>query len=245
MDIETRIERYWNERSANFGEVRRRELESADAEAWREFITTKIPARRPLKILDVGTGAGFFAILLSRLGHEVIGIDMSREMLTQARLNAEHFAIRAEFSEMNAQKPDFDDEMFDVVISRNLTWTLPDVESAYREWRRVLKCGGVLLNFDSDYGDANFFNVTTCSGSGVNATNAARSKTHCRSAKNGVPSGMPPSCVRSVLTCGLTTTFRRSCTSTKLSTSIGLRCLQSLQSSLNRATSTNSPFPSH
>ena len=170
MDIETRIERYWNERSANFGEVRRRELESADAEAWREFITTKIPARRPLKILDVGTGAGFFAILLSRLGHEVIGIDMSREMLTQARLNAEHFAIRAEFSEMNAQKPDFDDEMFDVVISRNLTWTLPDVESAYREWRRVLKCGGVLLNFDSDYGDANFFNVTTCSGSGVNAT---------------------------------------------------------------------------
>ena len=170
MDIETRIERYWNERSANFGEVRRRELESADAEAWREFITTKIPARRPLKILDVGTGAGFFAILLSRLGHEVIGIDMSREMLTQARLNAEHFAIRAEFSEMNAQKPDFDDEMFDVVISRNLTWTLPDVESAYREWRRVLKCGGVLLNFDSDYGDANFFNVTTCSSSGVNAT---------------------------------------------------------------------------
>ena len=64
---------------------------------------------------------------------------------------------------MNAQQPDFDDEMFDVVISRNLTWTLPDVESAYREWRRVLKCGGVLLNFDSDYGDKNFLDEKTCS----------------------------------------------------------------------------------
>jgi len=53
---------------------------------------------------------------------------------------------------MNAQELDFADNTFDVVISRNLTWTLPDVMQAYREWQRVLKKGGRLLNFDSDYG---------------------------------------------------------------------------------------------
>ena len=63
---------------------------------------------------------------------------------------------------MNAQALDFDDETFDVVISRNLTWTLPDVVQAYREWRRVLKTGGVLMNFDSNYGDKNFLNEQTC-----------------------------------------------------------------------------------
>ena len=38
-----------------------------------------------------------------------------------------------------------------MVLSRNLTWTLPEPEKAYREWFRVLKPGGWLLNFDADY----------------------------------------------------------------------------------------------
>ncbi|MBO4780239.1 MAG: class I SAM-dependent methyltransferase, partial [Selenomonadaceae bacterium] len=62
----------------------------------------------------------------------------------------------AEFKRMNAQSLEFADETFDAVVTRNLTWTLPDVKTAYREWRRVLKIGGVLMNFDSDYGDKRF-----------------------------------------------------------------------------------------
>ena len=46
---------------------------------------------------------------------------------------------------------DYEDGCFDAVISRNLTWTLPDPEQAYGQWFRVLKPGGVLLNFDADY----------------------------------------------------------------------------------------------
>ena len=53
---------------------------------------------------------------------------------------------------MDAENPDFPDETFDVIISRNLTWTLPHVSHAYKEWVRVLKKGGVLLNFDANYG---------------------------------------------------------------------------------------------
>ena len=57
---------------------------------------------------------------------------------------------------MDAEKLLFADESFDMVISRNLTWTLPHPQEAYREWQRVLKAGGVLLNFDGNYGKADF-----------------------------------------------------------------------------------------
>ena len=107
-------------------------------------------------------GAGFFAILLANRGHKVTGIDMSPKMIHEAKKNMLEFGCRIDFKKMNAQELNFDDESFDVVISRNLTWTLPNVMQAYREWHRVLKDGGILLNFDSDYGDKNFLNDQTC-----------------------------------------------------------------------------------
>ena len=112
--------------------------------------------RKKLKILDVGTGAGFFPVILSKLGYEVFGIDMSSEMLNEARKNFSEFECRIEVQKMDAQNLEFDDESFDVVISRNLTWTLPNVEQAYREWFRVLKSDGLLMNFDSNYGSMKF-----------------------------------------------------------------------------------------
>ena len=36
-----------------------------------------------------------------------------------------------------------------MIVSRNLTWNLPHPEMAYKEWLRVLKKGGRLLNFDA------------------------------------------------------------------------------------------------
>ena len=160
-NLTRRIENYWDERSENFSQTRRLELEGVDGIAWKKIFKKNLPSGR-LKVLDVGTGAGFFAAILSKLGHEVIGVDLSAKMLSEAEKNLRELKLPAEFKRMNAQELDFADETFDAVISRNLTWTLPDVKAAYREWFRVLKIGGVLMNFDSDYGDKNFLDETTC-----------------------------------------------------------------------------------
>lgn len=90
--------------------------------------------------------------MLASLGHDVIGIDLTESMIQKADEIADMLDYNIDFRVMNAQELDFDDEEFDVVISRNLTWTLPDIEQAYKEWYRVLKKDGVLLNFDADYG---------------------------------------------------------------------------------------------
>ncbi len=156
ISLNRRIENYWNKRSKDFSRVRRIELNGIDANIWQNLIEQHLPQEKDLNILDVGTGAGFFAIILAKLGHKVTGIDMSSAMLLEAKKNMLQYGCRADFIKMNAQELNFDDKIFDVVISRNLTWTLPDAMQAYREWHRVLKIGGMLINFDSDCGQTTF-----------------------------------------------------------------------------------------
>ena len=153
MDVrmEQRVKKYWTQRSHDFGTVRKNELENEMGQRWLHEIQRFLPEGRKLDILDVGTGTGFFAVLLAQQGHRVEGIDLTPAMLEEARTLAKQRNLEITFQEMDAQKLDYPDEVFDVVISRNLTWTLPDPESAYAEWFRVLKPGGVLLNFDADY----------------------------------------------------------------------------------------------
>ena len=160
MTIESRIQKYWDKRSDDFSKVRRLELAGTSSKVWEKFLTADLPAGA-LKILDVGTGAGFFAAILSRLGHKVTGVDMSPKMIDAAKKLLSELELNAKFFVMDAQKLNFDDATFDAVVTRNLTWTLPDVMAAYREWYRVLKVGGVLINFDSDYGEIKFNRVVS------------------------------------------------------------------------------------
>lgn len=150
-DIELRIRRYWAARAKDFGIVRKNELNDDISRRWLSEILCRLPKDKKLKILDVGTGTGYFAILLAKQGHSVTGIDISRVMLAEARCQCRSFGVSAEFLEMDAQVLTFSDSAYDVVISRNLIWTLPEPLKAYREWIRVLKPGGILLNFDADY----------------------------------------------------------------------------------------------
>ena len=151
MEIGQRVKDYWTQRSHDFGTVRKNELENEMGQRWLHEIERFLPEGRSLRILDVGTGTGFFAILLAEKGHRVEGIDLTPAMLEEARWIAKQRNLDITFREMDAQNLDYPNDSFDVVISRNLTWTLPDPERAYASWFRVLKPGGVLLNFDAEY----------------------------------------------------------------------------------------------
>ena len=93
-------------------------------------------------------------VLLGKEGFEVTGIDLTQEMIKKAKeLIHDHgpYPENVQVMEMDAEKLSFEDESFDAVITRHLTWTLPHPIEAYQEWYRVLKKGGVLLNFDAEY----------------------------------------------------------------------------------------------
>lgn len=150
------IKSYWNKRSLEFSNLRRSELKSSMAEKWLEQIHKTMILRPGMKVLDVGTGAGFFAILLQNEGMNVTAIDLSEEMIKEAQQLAEEYTSGVEFKVMDAEALSFKEETFDIVLARNVTWILPHPDKAYREWLRVLKPGGVLLNFDADYGRESF-----------------------------------------------------------------------------------------
>ncbi|MCR5404057.1 MAG: class I SAM-dependent methyltransferase [Butyrivibrio sp.] len=166
-EIKTRVTRYWTERAESFFDQRQHELHSRKAQKWKDEILGQIGGAFPevledlkdgsdrqLKILDVGCGAGFFTVLLGKEGFDVMGVDLTEEMVREAErlidMNGP-YKRNVHVMPMDAESLSFDDETFDVVVTRNLTWTLPHPIEAYREWHRVLKKGGLFLNFDAEY----------------------------------------------------------------------------------------------
>ncbi len=147
------IEQYWTRRASSYTEVVKKNLSDGWDGKWADELIKNFPKAegRALRVLDIGTGPGFYAIILAARGYDVTAIDVSEGMLGQARHNAGALAGKIRFLKMDAQELDFENGEFDVIVTRNLTWNLPDPVKAYGEWRRVLRDGGVMLNIDSNW----------------------------------------------------------------------------------------------
>lgn len=149
--LKQRITNYWAERADGFEKQRLGELNSDKKEKWKTELHRYLPEQKSLRVLDIGTGAGFFACILAEEGHEVTGIDLTPKMIEHAEHLSKRLGLPADFRVMDAENPEFETESFDVLVTRNLTWTLPHLGEAYRQWYRILKPNGVLINCDADY----------------------------------------------------------------------------------------------
>ena len=156
-DLKNEIHDYWTNRARGYSEYNQQEMADARRTMWRDKLLSLLgeafPEREPgeIKILDVGTGPGFFAILLAEAGYQVTAVDYTEEMLKEAQSNAGGLAECIVWKTGDAQALDVESNSFDVIVTRNVTWNLPRPDLAYKEWLRVLKPGGVLYNFDADW----------------------------------------------------------------------------------------------
>lgn len=127
------------------------ELTSFRKKAWKEQICKNFTGTKKLHILDVGTGPGFLSCVLSEEGHLLTGIDASEGMIACAEKNAAKMGVSPKLLCMDVNNMEFGDESFDVVVSRNVTWTLEHPERVYREFYRILKKNGLLLIYDANW----------------------------------------------------------------------------------------------
>lgn len=149
MGLNERIKNYWEGGATLYSQSIEKELEGFQRTAWKELILENAPGKEKLEILDIGTGPGFFPIVLTEAGHHVTGIDITENMIICARENVKRAGVAATLLQMDCQALTFADNSFDLAICRNLTWTLHDPVNAYKEWFRVLRPGGRLLVFDA------------------------------------------------------------------------------------------------
>ena len=97
-------------------------------------------------VVDLGSGGGFDCFLaakeVGKTGH-VIGVDMTPEMISKARVNAEKSdAGNVEFRLGEIEHLPVADNSADLIMSNCVINLSPDKESVYREAFRVLKPGG-------------------------------------------------------------------------------------------------------
>ena len=98
------------------------------------------------RVVDLGSGAGmdsFLAALWVGAHGQVIGVDMTPEMLARSRRLADQLGLgNIEFRHGVIEDLPIEDGWADVVISNGVINLCPDKIGAYREAHRVLKPGG-------------------------------------------------------------------------------------------------------
>jgi len=123
-----------------------------EKQLWIDAFSAVLPDRR-LDILDAGCGTGAMGLILSKMGHTVTGLDLSKKMIENAREKADANGLSMTFEIGDAEETPFEDDAFDVVVNRHLLWTLPHPKQALSEWKRVVRPGGTVVVIDGLWDD--------------------------------------------------------------------------------------------
>ncbi len=98
------------------------------------------------RILEVGVGTGISLPGYDR-ANRVYGVDISEPMLEKARRRVNALGLRhvEAIEVMDAEKLDFPDNSFDVVVAQYVITSVPNPEKALDEFARVVRPGGEIV----------------------------------------------------------------------------------------------------
>jgi SAM-dependent methyltransferase len=99
----------------------------------------------PLRILDVGCGTGWTSVFLARRGYDVVGIDISAEMIEQAAMHAERLEMpNLCFRECDYEECPYRNE-FDAALFFDSLHHALDERQALRTVFEALRPGGLVV----------------------------------------------------------------------------------------------------
>lgn len=120
-----------------------------DIERERAFIIEKA---RPIsgRILEAGTGKGYFTMALAREGFDFISFDISEEEQKFARLNLMYYGLEGhvQFHISDAGCLPYEDESFDVIFAINMVHHLDSADKVVEEFARVIAPSGKMILSD-------------------------------------------------------------------------------------------------
>lgn len=108
------------------------------------------PEFKPKRILDLGCSVGHSTIpyVEAYPEAEVHGIDVAAPMLRYAHARAEALGKRVHFSQQNAERTNFSDRSFDLIVSHILLHetSARAIRRVIAECRRLLRPGGMMIH---------------------------------------------------------------------------------------------------
>ncbi len=115
---------------------------------WRR-IASLVPARRPLRVLDIGAGSGRWSVRWAEQGARVTAVDFDFDLLGIARrrpgLVADDRGAVFQCAVADATRLPLAADRFEVATLNSLLEHVPDWQGAVAEAARVLSPGGVLI----------------------------------------------------------------------------------------------------
>ncbi len=121
-----------------------------------EHLLRLLSVIKGMRILDVGTGTGNFALQLAERGAEATAIDISDPMLAEAEKKAKEKNLSVRFKKMDAADLAFPDGTFDAAVAVTTLEFVASSEDVYAEMKRVVRPGGGIvigaINRSSDWG---------------------------------------------------------------------------------------------
>jgi SAM-dependent methyltransferase len=144
MDLDA-IRDEWDAAAAGFDQEADHGLQAAEVRtAWWRVLRASFPTP-PARVGDLGCGTGSVSVLFAEHGYDVIGIDLSPQMIERARAKAEAVGRSIRFEVGNAAEPKLEAGSFDVVFARHVVWALPDPAAALARWKTLLAPDGCFV----------------------------------------------------------------------------------------------------
>lgn len=109
---------------------------------WHIPIAADFASTKGLRVLEIGCGLGTDGAQFARAGADYTGIDLTDAAIELAQRRFELFNLPGAFRTDDAERLSFPNDSFDLVYSHGVLHHTPDIESAIREVRRVLRPGG-------------------------------------------------------------------------------------------------------
>jgi len=116
------------------------------------YLKKHFPDFAPKRILDLGCTIGNSTLAYAQAypEAEVFGVDLGAASLRYAHARAESLGVAAHFSQQNAERTDFEECSFDLVVSAVLLHetSMAALPRIIQECRRLLRAGGIMCHTD-------------------------------------------------------------------------------------------------
>lgn len=141
------VEQMFDNISGNYDDLNRVISFGID-QKWRKKVVNLVSATNPKNVLDVATGTGDLAIMLSKTPAEkIVGIDISAGMLDIGKKKIAHKNLSQiiEMRQEDSEALTFADNSFDAVTVAFGIRNFETLEKGLAEILRVLKPGGIFV----------------------------------------------------------------------------------------------------